>query len=148
RRYGPRRRHRRGRRHWPWPHREDRWPVPARRWPQPPRGAAERTRPRCAWRAGASSPDPVPGDDRHVRMLLPSIAMGAHPQRVIHADWSVGPNKRWAARAELQPGGRYLVGTPAVVTPTELLVEARRGSTLIGFDFPIGLPAAYAKRVG
>jgi hypothetical protein len=83
-----------------------------------------------------------------VRALLLSIAMGAHPQRVIHADWSTAPKKRWTARAELQPGGSYLVGAPVIITPTELLTEARGGSTLIGFDFPIGLPAAYARRAG
>jgi hypothetical protein len=83
-----------------------------------------------------------------VRALLLSTDMGVKPQRVIHADWSVGPAKRWAARAELQPSGRYVAGAPRIVTPAELLTDARRGSTLIGFDFPIGLPAAYAKRAG
>ncbi len=60
----------------------------------------------------------------------------------------MGSTKRWAARAILQPSGRYLVTAPTTITPAELLIDARRGSTLIGFDFPIGLPVAYEKRVG
>ena len=31
------------------------------------------------------------------------------PAQVIHADWGIDPNKRWQARAFLQPNGRYLV---------------------------------------
>jgi hypothetical protein len=68
------------------------------------------------------------------------------PQRVIHADWSTTPTKRWAAHAELQAHGQYRVEAPKVITPRELMTEARAGSAFIGFDFPIGLPAAYARR--
>lgn len=93
----------------------------------------ESREPRSAWMEGAS--DSVNG-------MRPS------PKRVVHADWSVAPKKRWAARADRLPHGAYAVGTPKLVTPAELLDIARGTSTLIGFDFPIGLPASYAARVG
>jgi hypothetical protein len=75
------------------------------------------------------------------------------PALVAHADWSVHPVKRWMAQAVLQPGGRYLVLPPAAVGALDgfwsgLGVAASAGPTLVGFDFPIGLPAAYADRVG
>jgi hypothetical protein len=75
------------------------------------------------------------------------------PALVAHADWSAHPAKRWMARAVLQPGGRYLVLPPAPVGALDgfwagLGVAASAGRTLVGFDFPIGLPAAYAERAG
>jgi hypothetical protein len=75
------------------------------------------------------------------------------PALVAHADWSAHPAKRWMAGAVLQPGGRYLVLPPAPVGTldgfwTRLEVKGPSGAILVGFDFPIGLPAAYADRVG
>jgi hypothetical protein len=75
------------------------------------------------------------------------------PALVAHADWSAHPAKRWMARAVLQPGGRYLVQPPAPVGTVgdfwpRLEANAPSGSKLIGVDFPIGLPVAYAERVG
>jgi hypothetical protein len=75
------------------------------------------------------------------------------PALVAHADWSAHPAKRWMARAVLQPGGRYLVRPPLPVGTLDgfwprLEVAAPSGPILVGFDFPIGLPAAYAKRAG
>ncbi len=67
------------------------------------------------------------------------------PRRVISADWSVSPKKRWAARAELQADRRYVVGAPKTITPSDILAAASEPSTLVGFDFPIGLPTAYAR---
>ena len=53
--------------------------------------------------------------------------------------------------AELQADGSYLAGPPEW-PPTELLGSLRRcagaGTALVGFDFPIGLPEAYATRAG
>lgn len=75
------------------------------------------------------------------------------PALVAHADWSAHPAKRWVARAVLQPGGCYLVQPPAPAGTLDdfwprLEINAPSGSKLIGFDFPIGLPVAYAERAG
>jgi hypothetical protein len=75
------------------------------------------------------------------------------PALVAHADWSVHPGKRWMAWAVRRPGGGYLALAPAPVGPlasfwTSLAAAADPGAILVGFDFPIGLPAAYARRAG
>ncbi|MGH6899873.1 MAG: hypothetical protein ACREJ5_25525 [Geminicoccaceae bacterium] len=74
------------------------------------------------------------------------------PTLVAHADWSMHAAKRWMACAVLRPEG-YLALPPGPVGAlesfwTRLAAVAAPGSILIGFDFPIGLPAAYAERVG
>ena len=74
----------------------------------------------------------------------------SEPALVAHADWSVQPGKRWMARAVHQPGGGYLAEAPAPVGALEdfwdrLAADAGPGAILVGFDFPIGLPAAYAR---
>lgn len=73
------------------------------------------------------------------------------PALVAHADWSASPQKRWMAKALRQPDGRFLALPPAPVGALEgfwarLDAAAPVGAILIGFDFPIGLPAAYAAR--
>jgi hypothetical protein len=73
--------------------------------------------------------------------------MNRLPRTIIHADWSVSPRKRWAATAILNENGDYQVRAPTLVTPLALL-EAAKSSALIGFDFPIGIPAAYATIAG
>lgn len=75
------------------------------------------------------------------------------PALVVHADWSAHPKKRWMAQAVLQPGAGYLALPPARVGAldsfwTRLEVAAPAGPVLVGFDFPIGLPTAYAERAG
>ena len=60
--------------------------------------------------------------------------------------------KRWMARAVLRPEG-YLALPATLVGAlesfwTRLAAAAGAGPILLGFDFPIGLPAAYAERVG
>jgi hypothetical protein len=77
----------------------------------------------------------------------------SEPALVVHADWSVHPGKRWMAQAVRRPGGGYLALPPAPVGALEnfwlRLGEAGRdGPIVAGFDFPIGLPAAYAKQAG
>jgi hypothetical protein len=69
------------------------------------------------------------------------------PEQIVHADWGTAPSKRWAAEATLR-GDRYAVSAPALTV--DPIAEATRDGTsaLVGFDFPIGLPAAYASRVG
>ena len=75
------------------------------------------------------------------------------PALVAHADWSVHPQKRWMAAAKLRAGG-YLADAPAPVGPLDgfwarlAAAAGEDGPILVGFDFPIGLPAAYAKRAG
>jgi len=71
---------------------------------------------------------------------------------MVHADWSVDPRKRWAARAR-RNGTEWAVDTPFQIVSTasfldDAFVEARTGSCLLGFDFPIGMPAPYGALTG
>jgi hypothetical protein len=73
------------------------------------------------------------------------------PALVCHADWSADRRKRWLAIARLQPDGKYFAGATQEVGPLESLwarleQTAGGGPVLAGFDFPIGLPRAYACR--
>jgi hypothetical protein len=76
------------------------------------------------------------------------------PAVVAHADWSVDPRKRWVARAVHQGKGRYRADAPERVGPLAGFMERLRrdaahdGAVFLGFDFPIGLPRAYARRAG
>lgn len=67
--------------------------------------------------------------------------------RVVSADWSVNPAKRWMAVAERE-GERWTVRDVTRVPDPPLLLIPREGRTLLGFDFPIGVPDAYATRAG
>lgn len=67
-----------------------------------------------------------------------------------HADWSTDPRKRWMAAAR-RDGGRWIVSAPAPVGDVgafrdRILAAGER--TLAGFDFPIGVPAAYGAMTG
>jgi hypothetical protein len=78
--------------------------------------------------------------------------MSPLPALVAHADWSTRPAKRWMAVARLAEGV-YELAPPEPVgdTPSLLFRLGRRAEGAlftVGFDFPIGLPAAYAKRAG
>jgi hypothetical protein len=70
---------------------------------------------------------------------------------VAHADWGSQPGRRWLARAR-RDGASWRVEAPSpVAAPDRLLAglaaeAAPRGGVLVGFDFPIGLPLAYARR--
>ncbi|HWQ04178.1 MAG TPA: hypothetical protein VN452_02365 [Longilinea sp.] len=75
------------------------------------------------------------------------------PEKVIHADWSRRAEKRWAAAATLRTDGSYYIeNIDPIKCPRTLLDEIKqkeKNQTLwIGFDFPIGLPLAYARRIG
>ena len=74
------------------------------------------------------------------------------PALVAHADWSTGPAKRWMTTAQLLDGRYESLATEPVGETTSLLSRLRdraRGMPfMIGFDFPIGLPQAYAERAG
>lgn len=76
------------------------------------------------------------------------------PNLIAHADWGSNPNKRWLARAVLKEDGYYWVAAPEkVIEPAGLISGLQQASgpgglTLVGFDFPIGLPQRYAERCG
>jgi len=72
---------------------------------------------------------------------------------LVHADWGSNSHKRWMTRSVLVDGG-YWVEAPQPVGDATTLVQRLRAeagpdaSILLGFDFPIGVPAAYAERAG
>ena len=82
------------------------------------------------------------------------------PAVVAHADWGVDRRKRQVAMARLVSGGachspRYLVTSlaPEGLAPESDLFHGLQeaavpGQAMIGFDFPIGLPRAYATAAG
>jgi hypothetical protein len=79
--------------------------------------------------------------------------MHCQPQLVAHADWSVDPRKRWLAQAVRQSDGVYRVRAPEPVGALDALLRrltraASDGGVLLGVDFPIGLPKAYAVLAG
>jgi hypothetical protein len=68
--------------------------------------------------------------------------------RLVHSDWSVDPDKQWAAEARWASSG-WLVEEPKRVGPLGDFLKdliSRPQPTLAGFDFPIGIPVAYARR--
>lgn len=72
--------------------------------------------------------------------------------RLVHADWSARPRGRWAARA-VRTGAGWRVTPPAPVGALDafrdgLLRSGETETVLAGFDFPIGVPAAYGARTG
>jgi hypothetical protein len=75
------------------------------------------------------------------------------PTLVVHADWGSTPRNRYMTLAILKEG-QYLAREPELVGDPKTLLERMRaiageqGAILIGFDFPIGLPVAYARRAG
>jgi len=79
---------------------------------------------------------------------------GKQPDLVAHADWSTDPRKRWCATAVRGDDGRYRVGAPELVGDVDTYFDRLRtragasATVLTGFDFPIGLPASYAAKVG
>jgi hypothetical protein len=71
---------------------------------------------------------------------------------IVHADWSSAPAKRWVTVAKLE-GSSYLVNTPEPAGDVHtflprLLLRAEGSKLVIGVDFPIGLPMAYAEKAG
>jgi hypothetical protein len=72
---------------------------------------------------------------------------------VAHCDWSIEAKKRWMCVA-VREGMTWVLSAPEPVGDTKDLISRLRrrgikdGSLLIGFDFPIGLPAAYGRALG
>ncbi len=70
-----------------------------------------------------------------------------------HADWSIKADKRWASIAR-RTDGQWQVEAPEVVSNCASFVSEVVARTsqpqrrLIGFDFPIGVPAGYGARTG
>jgi hypothetical protein len=76
----------------------------------------------------------------------------ARPALVAACDWSAGEEKRWMAVA-VRENGHYFLFPPEPVGPASALLDDLReragsGPILVGFDFPIGLPRAYAEKAG
>jgi hypothetical protein len=71
------------------------------------------------------------------------------PALILHSDWSTAPRKRWVATAMLRENV-YHVSRPDVANAETLVSSALRqgngGSVILGFDFPIGIPRAYAQK--
>jgi len=75
-----------------------------------------------------------------------------NPKVVYHADWGSKDAKRWCAKAVLGDDGRYTafapeqVGNPGSLFGKLCTEAGDAGCAFAGFDFPIGIPALYAKR--
>jgi len=75
------------------------------------------------------------------------------PDCLFHADWSCAPQKRWYAVAWKAGDDYYRIEAPAVVSSARLILERLwerlrpEGLAWVGFDFPIGLPLAYAEKI-
>lgn len=77
------------------------------------------------------------------------------PATVLHADWSVDAAKRMVAAAVRTDGGGYRATAPKRAEDADELstLTRQRGGCddeplLAGFDFPIGVPRAWASAVG
>ena len=74
------------------------------------------------------------------------------PSLVAHADWSTDARKRWMPLA-IRADDRYKARPPEPVGDTGTLLRRLRsmggeGPVMVGFDFPIGVPASYARMAG
>jgi len=77
----------------------------------------------------------------------------ASPRLVVHADWGSHPRKRWIAVAVRTRGRHRVVAVEPAGDVAAFLERVRDAAlatppVLLGFDFPIGLPRAYASRAG
>ncbi len=75
------------------------------------------------------------------------------PSIIAHADWGSSPGKRWLAIAELDNSSNYRIDAPVTVGEPGTLIKSLRarsikGSLVVGFDFPIGLPKEYCWLAG
>lgn len=103
-----------------------------------------------------SKPVPLASEAAATRVRR-ALALAEHsppwlPDQAAHADWGTAPAKRAVASAELHDGV-FQAHAPSIFGNSGRLLEdmglhRRRGRTLLGFDFPIGLPRAYAEQAG
>lgn len=76
------------------------------------------------------------------------------PELIAHADWSLHPRKRWICVARRTPSGWGIddpIPCEALGGPQGLLQSLRaetEGPIFVGLDLPLGVPAAWAERVG
>lgn len=76
-----------------------------------------------------------------------------HVDLISHCDWSKSAHKRWMTTVVLRADGDFSASGPERIdNPGQLISSLRdrvlpRGAILVGFDFPIGLPASYASSV-
>lgn len=76
------------------------------------------------------------------------------PDLVVHADWNTSGQCQWFAQAKRGPDGVYRLSaaTPVGAVPafiSNVLCNVPADAiSLAGFDFGIGLPLAYAERIG
>ena len=106
--------------------------------------------------AAYSNPIPVDPEQAATRVRR-ALARAQHsppwlPDLVAHADWGTAPAKRAVASAHLQDGC-FRARAPSIFGNSGRLLDdmglhGRRGRTLLGFDFPIGLPRTYAEQAG
>jgi hypothetical protein len=88
-----------------------------------------------------------------VAIPLSRIVIASRPTVVYHADWGTDPKKRWLCKAVLE-GDRYRAHAPVLVGDHFGLLNPAKneigetGTAVIGFDFPIGIPARYAALLG
>lgn len=79
------------------------------------------------------------------------------PAHIYHCDWGTAAKKRWSASAILKDG-RYTLSAAGRIDkwagePSDLIPTIRNNlnsqeCALVGFDFPIGVPACYARMAG
>lgn len=75
------------------------------------------------------------------------------PTVVAHADWGLTADKRWMALARWE-NGRYIATAPQLAGELTTLFDrllafaGPDGTVFAGFDFPIGVPEAYATVAG
>lgn len=79
--------------------------------------------------------------------------MPALPDLIVHADWGSDSKKRQMCVAQKGSSGTFHLGAPEPVGELDTFwqrIHQRAGSkrVLAGFDFPIGVPATYAKAAG
>ena len=97
--------------------------------------------------AAAHSPPRTTKAPRRVSHPIPTepSSPGYWPATMAHADWSIHAGKRWMVTATLK-NSLYSVSIP---TPVEDVSSLTSGAnSVVGFDFPIGVPAAYALLAG
>ncbi|MGO8534180.1 DUF429 domain-containing protein [Rhizobium ruizarguesonis] len=72
---------------------------------------------------------------------------------IAHCDWSIDGKKRWMCAA-VREGKGWVLSAPEPVGETKNLISRLRrrsggdAAVLMGFDFPIGLPATYGRALG
>ena len=103
-------------------------------------------------RRGAPAPRPMI-DHAGEAVRAASESPAWLPERMAHADWGASAAKCVVATAELR-AGIYHAHAPQVVLAQGGLLERMRLShrpgqtTLLGFDFPLGVPRKYARTAG